>query len=118
MHLFRPPSGFVVCFDPKDRGGGGRFADYRFDLSRVLKPQFERARRHLLAVQQEVHGPKHTPKPRKDNWRLFLRAIDARDCGATYAQMARAFWPQQEKTEQSARDIFCAAVRLRENFPG
>lgn len=108
----------------------GRMADelghqlYNFDLSQPLGPQLERVERDLKAVQKELFG-KITRRPRRDNWREFLRAIDARDGGATYREIRDVFWPRrasrrdgkEEKTEQSARDTYIAACKLRDNFP-
>ena len=94
---------------------------FRFDLKQAIRPQIVRAERFLTKIQREMHGQVNTPKPRRDNWPLFLRALDAKDAGASYALMVQAFWPEKyhhgEKSAQSARDIYKAAVRLRENFP-
>lgn len=98
---------------------------YNFDLSHPLGPQLERAEQYLKAVQLELFGKVGTRRPRVDNWREFLRAIDARDAGATYSQMSDEFWPgranrkdgREEKTPQSARDTYAAACALRDNFP-
>ncbi len=92
MQLFRPASGFIVRYDPKRRDDM-RFADYQFDLTRPLEPQMTKARRHLEHLQKEIHGKQNTPKPRRNNWCLFLRALDARDCRATFSEMTKTFGP-------------------------
>lgn len=98
---------------------------FNFDLSRPLAPQLDVAERHLTDIQEELFGKVPTRRPRRDRWREFLRAIDARDAGANYREMRDEFWPdrsprkdgKEAKTEQSARDIYLAACRLRDNFP-
>ncbi len=90
---------------------------YNFDLTQPLGPQFERAERYLKAVQEELYGKAATRRPRQANWRNFLRVIDGRDCGASFATIAAGLWPGQEKTPQSARDTYVAACELRDNFP-
>jgi hypothetical protein len=94
----------------------GKFR-YVFDLSKPLNPQFEKAKVHLEIVQEELFGRQNTRKNRTEKWPLFLRALDARDAGATYSEMMRAFWPRQEKKPESARDTHKAACHLRDNFP-
>ena len=89
--------------------------DYRFNLNLPLEPQLNKARACLLDLQAKMYGKKATPRPRRNNWPLFRRALDARDCDATYAEMTAAFWPRVDhKTEQSARDIYKRAVELRD----
>ena len=98
---------------------------YNFDLSRSLAPQLDVAERYLTDIQEELFGKVPTRRPRRDRWREFLRAIDARDAGANYREMRDEFWPdrsprkdgKEAKTEQSARDVYLAACRLRDNFP-
>lgn len=94
---------------------------YSFDLSQPLEPQFQKARDHLASVQQERNGRQNIRRPRRDNWPLYLRALDARDSEATFAEMAEAFWPDDYaygvKTLQSARDTYDAACQVRDNFP-
>ena len=95
-----------------------------FDLSRSLAPQLEKAEHYLRTVQKELFGKVGTRRPRPDNWREFLRAIDARDAGATFREIRDVFWPhlaehsdgKKGKTEQSGRDIYLAACNLRNNF--
>jgi len=89
--------------------------DYRFNLGLPLEPQIRKARDHLLRVQAGMYGKKTTHRHRRGNWPLFLRALDARDCDATYALMAATFWPRAVKTEQSARDTYKRAIELRDN---
>ena len=98
---------------------------YNFDLSQPLGPQFERAKQYLKTIQAELFGKQNARKNRTLNWPLYFRALDAKDDGATYAKMKEVFWPGRDrnasgsakKTDQSARDTYEAARRLRDNFP-
>ena len=90
---------------------------YNFDLSRPLGPQFAKAERFLKSVQEELYGKSVARRPRRANWRTFLRVLDGRDAGASLAEIALVLWPGQEKTPQSARDTFDAACELRDKFP-
>lgn len=109
----------------------GRHADeaghflYNFDLSRPLGPQFEGARKLLEAIQREGVGKVLQRRPRTENWPHFLRALDARDAGETFTAIRDGLWPDwsidkdgnESKTPQSARDIYDAGCKLRDNFP-
>ena len=66
-----------------------------------------------------MYGKQNTLKPRRDLWPLYLRALDAKDAGASYDSMCKSFWPNEldKKTPQSARDVYEAAEALRNNFP-
>lgn len=90
------------------------------NLDRSIDEQLP-ALRHLFKREQEKRQGKITIKrPRKSNWPLFLRALDARDAGATFAEIADAFWPDfkpDNKPPQKARDIYVAACALRDKPP-
>ena len=70
--------------------------DYRFSLGKPLEPQLAKARHHLLKIQAELHGKKNTPRPSRELWPLYLRALDARDCGASWERIGKAFWPSDK----------------------
>jgi hypothetical protein len=94
-----------------------------FYLKEPLKPQLARAGDYLNVVQAELYGRQNTQRPREDRFPQFLRALDARDAGATYAQMRAVFWPDEQysaddlKDETHARELVRSAVRVRDNFP-
>lgn len=90
---------------------------YRFDVSHSLEPQLERARKHLRAIQVERHGKALIARPRRSSWPLFLRALDARECGASWSEMAKTFWSGCTKTYRDAREIHSFAVQVRDYFP-
>ncbi len=92
---------------------------WKFDLTKPLRRQFAIAKATLVARQKGVYGKLNSPKPRRALWPLYLRALDAKDAGAGYNLMARTVWPNDldKKTPQSARDVYEAAVALRNYFP-
>ena len=94
---------------------------YVFDLSRPIGTQIEKVKKDLPQEQEHHFGMENTRSPQKENWPLHLRALDAKDSGASYSEMAEAFWPDLwhvgEKTAPSARDTYFAAVRVQDNFP-
>lgn len=88
-----------------------------FDLSRPLGEQLRRAKELLEDEQQYRLGNRINRKPHKAEWPLYLRALDAADDGASFGQMASAFWPDLDKSRQSARDKYEQAIRVRDLFP-
>jgi hypothetical protein len=86
-----------------------------FDLHRALEPQLAHAREMLRWHQSDIHG-KPLQKRRHPAKRLgYLRTLDAREAGASWAEIAELH-PNTAKTEQTARDIWDAANALRFNF--
>ncbi len=91
---------------------------YSFDISKPLGPQLDRAEAFLTFWQDRRFGKQNTRRAgRRYNWPRFLRALDAREEGATYSMMKVVFWPGQTKEDTAARDTYEDAVRLRDNFP-
>jgi hypothetical protein len=92
---------------------------WKFDLTQPLPAQFAIAKSTLTKYQIHMYGKQNTLKPRRDLWPLYLRALDAKDAGASYDLMCKSFWPNEldKKTPQSARDVYEAAEALRNNFP-
>jgi hypothetical protein len=90
------------------------FADFRFDLARPLNPQLENAKKHLLAVQAKMTGGvKNTQRPRRNQWATYLRTIDARDAGASWAEIAEVLGVSKD----IARSTHELARRWLFNFP-
>jgi hypothetical protein len=88
-----------------------------FDLQRPLAPQLEAARDYLGQIQNQLYGTPVSPKNRFENWPLFLRTLDARECGATFEAIAQTLWPGSNKTLQSARDLHSAAQAVQQRAP-
>ena len=109
----RPPS--ISAKDWRLYGSGF----WQFDLTKPLPAQFAIAMSTITKYQNYLYGKQNKLKPKRDLWPLYLRALDAKDAGATYDLMAKTFWPNDfdKKTPQSARDVYQAAVTLRNNFP-
>jgi hypothetical protein len=89
---------------------------YSFDLSRPLSDQLKKADEYLHRVQNEVHG-KVIRKPRRAQWSLYLRALDAFDAEASPTEMMKVFWPGDQKERSQAADTLKLARAVRDNFP-
>lgn len=123
---FKEAEAVAECFVAEGQATSeAGLVNYRFDLSKPLEPQLCEARKQLAGEQVDfTDGYQLIARPRRSNWPLFLRALDARECGATYAAMAATFWPEEwrgrgssKKTDQSARDVHKHAVQVRDYFP-
>jgi hypothetical protein len=88
-----------------------------FDLQLPLAPQLEAARVFLGAMQSQRINISKSSKNRVEKWPLFLRVLDARECGATFATIAKTLWPEMEKPPQSARDLHSAAQAVQHRAP-
>lgn len=73
--------------------------------------------RSTLKYMREERGVPPSPRGRQANWQVYLRVLDARECGATYDEIAQRIWPGQKKPPQSARDAFVAAQTLQKRAP-
>ena len=91
--------------------------DLRVDLTRPLRPQFEKFAKLAANAQKSWgKGRKLQRRTHKAKWPLYLRVLDARASGATYSQIAHALLRHQQQTEQAARDVVKQAEALRDNF--
>jgi hypothetical protein len=87
----------------------------RFDIGRPIKPQLERAAYYLRKLREEAYGEDADARLRRDLWVTYLRLLDAKDAGASYAGMT-VLLPRADKTPQAARDALRAAERLRREW--
>lgn len=87
-----------------------------FDLAQPLGAQIDRAKSFLNKVQR-LHMGRRIPTRRRHplKWLGYLRTLDAREAGATWAEIS-ALHPNTAQREQTARDIWEAANDLRFNF--
>jgi hypothetical protein len=86
-----------------------------FDLDKPLGPQLERLKDGLTRWQVNRHGAALQKRRHPSKWLRYLRTLDAREDGASWAEIA-ALHPNTLQTEQTARDIWKAADALRFNF--
>ena len=86
-----------------------------FDLNEPLQPQIEYAVNVLKRNQKALHGRLVQKRRHKSKWLGYLRTLDAREAGASWAEIA-IIHPATAHTGQTARDIWDAASALRFNF--
>jgi hypothetical protein len=93
---------------------GGQIAVI-FDINKPIEDQLQQARKVLEREQIQVHGKKITRRRNPKKWLGYLRTLDAREAGASWAEIS-LIHPHTAQTEQTARDIWQAANALRFNF--
>lgn len=86
-----------------------------FDLNRPLEPQLAHARDILRRAQSDLHGKPLQKRRHPGKWLGYLRTLDAREDGASWAEIA-ALHPNTAQTEQTARDVWEQARALCFNF--
>ena len=86
-----------------------------FDLDKPIGPQVEGLKESLKAWQVIRHVAALQKRRHPAKWLGYLRTLDAREDGASWAKIA-ALHPNTAQTEQTARDIWDAANALRFNF--
>jgi hypothetical protein len=86
-----------------------------FDLNRPVEPQLAHARNLLRREQSDLHGRLLQKRRHPGKWLGYLRTLDAREDGASWAEIA-ALHPNTAQTEQAARDVWEAANSLRFNL--
>jgi hypothetical protein len=86
-----------------------------FDLNKPLESQVKHARDILRWHQSDIHGRPVQKRRHDTKWLGYLRTLDAREAGASWAEIA-ALHLNTAQTAQTARDIWEAANALRFNF--
>lgn len=74
---------------------------YRFNTRHPIKPQIDLAKKNLLALQQKQKGGEKRKafKPRRDEWILLIRILDATAAGAKDKVIASILFPDANTTE-------------------
>ena len=86
-----------------------------FDLSRPIEPQLKAAKSALKSFQKEYAGKVIGKRRHPEKWPTYLRVLDARDAGASWAEVSEIL-TYSAATEQNARDIHMQALALCFNF--
>lgn len=99
------------------------------DLDRPIEPQLAHARDMLRSAQSALHGKLLQKRRYPRKWLGYLRALDAREAGATWAEITDVFYAEGlldrhkdpsggycAPPPQAARDMWLAADALRNNF--
>jgi hypothetical protein len=86
-----------------------------FDLSKPIEPQLEAAKLTLRDAQVRHMGKPVQRRRHPAKWLGYLRILDGRAAGASWAQLADAL-PYTRGSEQAARDTWQQADALRFNF--
>jgi hypothetical protein len=91
----------------------------RINLRRPLEPQFSVLKQLAKTLQRWdwYQGRLNIRRPHRRNWPLYLRALDARDAGASYMTIARELLTHRNQSEQAARDVVKQAEALRNYWP-
>ncbi len=100
-----------------------------FNLDKPLEPQIRLATRAMRLTQKAEHGVILQRRQHPLRWLGYLRALDARETGATWAEITDLFYAQGlldrrkdpsggycAPPPQAARDMWEAANDLRFNF--
>jgi hypothetical protein len=92
---------------------------FRVDPLQPLEPQFKVIKEISRSSQRSLRKKVLNPRMRKDNWPLYLRVIDARDCKATYTKIARICLKHEDQFGAigAVRDLFKQASKLRDHWP-
>lgn len=92
---------------------------FKVDPLKPLEPQFKAIVKISRISQRSLL--RKTPRPRRPSkkWPLYLRVLDARDCGATYIEIARVCLKQEDEAAAigAARDLHTQATELRDRWP-
>ena len=88
---------------------------YFFSLEEAIGPQIEKARDELLRQQQKLYGKKNPDRPSRELWPLYLRLLDARECGASWNTIGKTLWGSGTAKDK-ARRTYESAIAVRDKF--
>jgi hypothetical protein len=87
-----------------------------FDLDSPIEAQWIRVKETLTYQQEKRHSKKLQRRNTNSKWLEYLRVLDARECGASWSQIATIFRYKQTNP-LTARDTWQQANDLCFNFP-
>ena len=91
------------------------------DLDRPIAEQLEDYRDHLQYLQTKRHGKKLQRRQHPRLWLTYLRVLDGREAGASWAEIFETVLKSSKKTNlnpaQEAQDVYKRARALRDNWP-
>jgi hypothetical protein len=92
---------------------------YQFDLTRPIRPQTEQAYADLLQQQSHRRGKKEGRRLHRELFPRYLRALDARDCGATFEQIGRVLLKIDDYGDaiKRGKDLHTQALTLQDHLP-
>lgn len=92
---------------------------YQFDLTRPIRPQVKKATQDLLHEQLWRRERKEDRRVHRHLWPRYLRALDARDCGATYKDIGTMLLGIVDYDDAAKRgaELYAHARSLQANLP-
>jgi len=97
------PKGLTVLGLPDYETGDATFG---FNFNQPIIPQIEAAKKELLKLQRESKEKgkevRKTFKPRRDEWILLLRILDATAAGVKDKEIASVLFPDERSLDSSA----------------
>jgi hypothetical protein len=109
--------GFIVG---PDSGGcedsAYNVVDFRFSMDEPVSPQIEVARERLMMWQEVIYCKRNPSRPSRELWPLYLRVLDARDCGASWKSIGKTLWGS-DTAKDKARRTYNSAKSVRDKFP-
>jgi hypothetical protein len=87
-----------------------------FDLDKPIGPQVESAKRMAIEYQIIRHGKRIQKRRHPTKWLTYLRILDARSAGASWAEASHALPPTNAGGALAARDAHEQALALSFNF--
>jgi Family of unknown function (DUF6499) len=92
---------------------------FRVDPLKPLEPQFKAITEISRMSQRSLLRKSPRPRRSKKKWLLYLRVLDARECEATYIEIARVCLPHQDEAAAigAVRDLHKQASQLRDRWP-
>jgi hypothetical protein len=92
------------------------YCAFFFDLEKAINPQIKKAQKMLLMAQRERSRNISDIRLHRENFPLYLRALDAEAEGATYREISKVLFPQSARQGNKAEEIVKAASGVQKLF--